>query len=149
MTVTTQLAHQAFKLSCFALMLATPVAHATKPLAQSVAIVEPKDGAQVTSPFKVKMAVSGLAVRKAGEDPNDKKSGHFHILIDSPALAEGQVIPADDKHVHFGKGQTETDLSLTPGPHEITVQFADGAHRAYNATLATTIHVVVKPTTSK
>ena len=45
--------------------------------------------------------------------------------------------------LHFGKGQTETDVPLTPGPHTLTLQFADGAHLSYGPTLSSTIKIQV------
>ena len=53
-------------------------------------------------------------------------------------------MPTDDTHIHFGKGQTETELKLAPGKHTLTMQFADGAHRSYGPDLSSTISVTVK-----
>ncbi len=71
-------------------------------------------------------------------------TGHHHILINTPPIAENHVIPADDQHKHFGKGQTETELSLPPGVHTLSLQFADGAHRSYGEAYRQTIRVTVK-----
>ncbi len=109
----------------------------------SVHIASPKNGDVVASPVKVVMT-STLKLRPAGEDPNDHMTGHHHLIIDSPPIPAGEVIPTDEKHVHFGKGQTTAELKLVPGPHSITLQLADGAHRSYGSTLAETVHVVVK-----
>ena len=54
------------------------------------------------------------------------------------------MVPADATHLHFGKGQTETMLKLTPGKHTLTLQFADGAHQSYGPDLSSTITVEVK-----
>jgi hypothetical protein len=116
----------------------------TQVWAAKVSFVEPKDGASVTNPIKVKMAVEGMKIRPAGEDANDKTSGHHHIIVDGGPIAQGQAIPADATHLHFGKGQTETELKLTPGEHTLTLQFADGAHRSYGEKMSSTIHVKVK-----
>src|SRR4051812_35533056 len=80
-----------------------------------VSFKSPKEGATVTSDVKVVMDIKGLKLRPAGEDANDKNSGHHHLLIDAPALEKGAVVPTDEKHLHFGKAQTETQLKLTPG----------------------------------
>ena len=37
-------------------------------------------------------------------------------------------IPADDKHRHFGKGQTETMLTLPPGKHTLQLLLGDRNH---------------------
>jgi len=102
-----------------------------------------KNNATVTSPVKILMTVEGLKVRPAGEDINDKSSGHHHIIINASPIPEGQVVPADENHIHFGKGQTETSIELKPGKHTLTLQFADGAHRSYGPKLSKTIHITV------
>ena len=66
------------------------------------------------------------------------------MIVDGAPTPAGQVIPADETHLHFGKGQSETEVKLKPGPHTLTLQFADGIHRSYGSQLATTINVTVK-----
>ena len=110
--------------------------------AQSVSFVEPADGATVTSPFKVKFAVSGMAVKPAGD--MTAKTGHHHLLINTGPMKAGDMIPMDDKHLHFGKGQTETDVTLPPGQYTLTMQFANGAHQSYGPELSKSIQVTVK-----
>ncbi|MBM4291927.1 MAG: DUF4399 domain-containing protein, partial [Deltaproteobacteria bacterium] len=44
---------------------------------------------------------------------------------------------------HFGKGQTETEVTLEPGEHTLTMQLADGAHISYGESLSATLKVVV------
>lgn len=102
-----------------------------------------KDGQTVTSPFKVEMGVDGMSVDPAGEVRSG--SGHHHLLIDAgDSLAAGTVVPQDSAHLHFGKAQTETELSLPAGPHKLTLQFADGLHRSYGSQLAASITVNVQ-----
>lgn len=111
---------------------------------ESVSFKSPKNGANVSSPVKVVMSVTGKKIRKAGEDPDDKTTGHHHLLIDEGPTQEGIVVPADATHLHFGAGQTETELKLTPGKHKLTLQFADGAHRSYGPAMSSTIEINVK-----
>ena len=102
----------------------------------------PRNGATVEKTFVAKFAVEGLKVVKAGAiEPG---TGHFHIIVDAPAVKEGEVVPTDDKHIHYGQAQTEAKLTLKPGRHTLTLQFADGAHRAYNTMLTQTITVTVR-----
>jgi hypothetical protein len=112
-------------------------------LAKGVSFDAPKDGATVKSPVAVKMKVEGMKIRPAGEDANDTTSGHHHLLIDAGPAPEHQVIAADATHLHFGKGQTETEVKLPPGDHTLTLQFADGAHRSYGPAMSKTITVHV------
>lgn len=103
-----------------------------------------KKGAKVKQKFKVKFGVRGMKVRKAGEDPEDHKTGHHHLIIDGGPLALGEVVPTDETHMHFGKGQTEAEIALIPGTHKLTLQFADGAHRSYGPKLSATMNVKVR-----
>ena len=109
---------------------------------QAVFIAEPADGATVSSPFKLRFGVQGLAVAPAGDVVAN--SGHHHLLINVGPLGAGQSVPFNDQHLHFGKGQTETEVTLPPGTYRLTAQFANGAHQSYGARLSQTITVTVK-----
>ena len=45
-------------------------------------------------------------------------------------------LPATDKIVHFGKGQTETTLTLPPGKHTLELLFADYSHHVLRSAAA-------------
>ena len=111
-------------------------------MAQSVDFVEPKNGDTVASTFTVRFAVEGMSVAPAGDATPG--TGHHHLLIDTADIEANSVIPMDHKHRHFGKGQTETQITLPPGKHRLTMQFADGAHRSYGAKFRKSIEVTVK-----
>ena len=96
--------------------------------AQSVAFFNPLDGATVSSPVQVVLAATGLIVEPSGDI--NEGAGHFHILVDTPFVDAGVVIPTDEQHLHYGKGQTTASLELPPGEHTLRLQFADGAHTA-------------------
>ena len=110
----------------------------------NVFFVSPKNGDTVSTKFTVKFGVQGSKIRPAGEDANDKAFGHHHVIIDGLAIAEGHPVPTDDRHKHFGKGQSETELELAPGVHSLTLQFADGAHLSYGPKMSQTINIVVQ-----
>ena len=110
--------------------------------AQSVSLLEPANGATVSSPFKVRFGVKGLTVAPAGEIAAG--SGHHHLVINAGSVAAGTSVPFDDKHIHFGKGQTETEVTLPPGTYKLTAQFANGAHQSYGPAMSQTISVTVK-----
>ena len=112
------------------------------PAAKGVYFLEPADGATVTSPFKVRFGLKGMEVKPAGEQVTG--TGHHHLLINRESLAAGQIIPADDVHIHFGKGQTETEVKLVPGIYKLTMQFADGFHLSYGKEMSSTLTVTVK-----
>ena len=109
-----------------------------------VSFKAPKNGAVVTKTFKVKFGLHGKRLRKAGDDITDKKSGHHHLIIDGAFVPEGQVVPTDETHKHFGKAQTQGEITLTPGKHTLTLQLADGAHISYGKKYSTTIEVTVE-----
>lgn len=107
-----------------------------------VSFIEPVNGAVVGGEVKVVMGVQGMQVMPAGEVVEG--AGHHHLLIDAEPIAAGEVVPNDEQHRHFGKGQTETTLTLTPGEHTLSLQFADGAHVSYGEKLRSTITVRVE-----
>jgi len=109
---------------------------------QNVFIISPEDGSTVSSTFFVGMGVNGMEVEPAGELASYK--GHHHIIVDGDFESKGTVVPTDSTHLHFGLGQTSTELHLTPGEHTIRLQFADGFHRSYGEKMSAVITVVVE-----
>lgn len=120
----------------------------TPPSGARIFFVEPTDGAEVKGALvdgkvnvKVKMGAEGIKVQEAGlQVPG---TGHHHLIVDGEHVALGAVVPKDETHIHFGKGQTEAELMLAPGDHTITMQFADGAHLSYGDVLSATIKIKV------
>lgn len=106
-------------------MAATPAPEGAK-----VSIISPADGATVDKTFTVKFGVEGMKLAPAGDQtPN---TGHHHLLIDvDQPIAAGQVIPADANHVHFGKAQTEAEVTLAPGKHTLQLELADKNHMTF------------------
>lgn len=128
-----------------ACMFVSLVVYGTNVLAseQGVYFMEPKDGAVVDAEVKVVMGVRGMEVKPAGSVADG--TGHHHLLIDAAQqIGSGEAVPKDAKHLHFGKGQTEARVELTPGVHTLTLQFANGAHASYGETMRSTITVTVK-----
>lgn len=95
-----------------------------------VYIVSPAHGEVVTSPFKVVFGLSGMGVAPAGVDK--AKTGHHHLLIGTGLPDLTRPIPADDKHRHFGGGQTEAMVELPPGEHSLQLLLADFGHSPHN-----------------
>ena len=108
----------------------------------NVYFVNIEDGATVTSPVLIEMGVNGMEVEPAGELA--KYKGHHHLIIDGSFEPKGMVVPADTTHIHFGKGQTSTEVTLRPGNHTLTLQFADGFHRSYGEKMSTQISISVE-----
>ena len=99
-------------------------------------------GAILSSPFLVEMGVEGMEVEKAGMI--NALKGHHHIIINSNFIADGDIVPANSQHIHFGLGQTETQLELEAGNYSLTLQFADGMHQSYGEKMSKTINVTVR-----
>lgn len=119
------------RLLAAALILAAPLALAQErtpsPPGAEVYIISPKDGARVKSPVLVQFGLKGMGVAPAGVKAEN--TGHHHLLVDTDAPANmGAPLPATDNVKHFGKGQTETSLTLTPGKHTLQLLFADQNH---------------------
>ena len=92
-----------------------------------VYIISPKDGETVSSPFTVRFGLKGMGIAPAGVVLPE--TGHHHLLVDVTTMPNmDQPLPNNDNIRHFGKGQTETDLTLTPGKHTLQLLFADSAH---------------------
>jgi Domain of unknown function (DUF4399) len=108
----------------------------------AVRLLEPANGATVSSPFKVRFGVQGMAVAPAGDVVAN--SGHHHLLINLAPMPKGQAIPFTPQHMHFGKGQTEAEVTLPAGTYKLTAQFANGVHESYGETMSQTITVTVK-----
>jgi hypothetical protein len=90
-------------------------------------IVSPHDGATVKNPVTVVFGLrNGWGVAPAGVQKD--KTGHHHLLIDVALPAAGAAIPKDEHHRHFGGGQTETTLELSPGTHTLQLLLGDFVH---------------------
>ena len=98
------------------------------PPGAKVYIINLKDGDTVSSPFKVQFGLTGMGVAPAGvEKPN---TGHHHLIIDAKVTGDAlkQPLPADKNHLHFGGGQTETMVTLTPGKHTLQLVLGNWSH---------------------
>ena len=92
----------------------------------AVYFISPQDGATVSSPVTVVFGLKGMGVAPAGVEK--AKTGHHHLLIDTPMEDYENAVPADEMHRHFGGGQTETVISLSPGKHTLQLVLGDHNH---------------------
>ena len=115
-----------------ALLGAGGLVHAQTPRSAAPAgaqlyFIEPSDGATVGQTFTVKFGLAGMGVAPAGVDLPE--TGHHHLLVDVEQLpAMDQPLPTSDQVRHFGKGQTETRISLPAGRHSLQLLLGDKNH---------------------
>ncbi len=109
----------------------------------SAYIISPSDGEVVSSPVKVVFGLNGIGVAPAGT--NLSNTGHHHLIIDAPLPSTDQPIPSDDNYRHFGKGQTEATIELSPGSHTLQIMLGDWLHIAHdNPVVSKQISITVK-----
>jgi len=131
-----------------AVLLAVPTAFADEashwPANAEVYIISPKNGATVKSPVTVRFGLKGLGIAPAGVKFDN--TGHHHLLIDTDPPADlNAPLPTTDKVKHFGKGQTETSIELTPGKHTLQLIIGDENHIPHSpALISKKITITVK-----
>ncbi len=106
-------------------------------------IIWPKDGQRIRGAFPCRFGLRNMGVAPAGiASPN---AGHHHLLIDvKEPISPDLPIPSDKKHMHFGSGQTETQLELPPGTHTLQLVLGDANHMPFEPVVASRkIRIVV------
>jgi len=104
------------------------------PAGAQVYIISPKDGAKLKGPVVVQFGLKGMGIAPAGVKFDN--TGHHHLLVDMDVPADLSIpMPATETLLHFGKGQTQTSLTLAPGKHTLQLVFADLNHISLNPPL--------------
>jgi len=96
------------------------------PAGAAVYFIDLKTGATLPPKATIHFGLRGMGVAPAGSDREN--SGHHHLLVDSEPPPLDQPIPNDFNHLHFGAGQTEAEVNLTPGEHTLQLLLGDKAH---------------------
>ncbi len=97
-----------------------------------VYFVSPADGAVIKGKVKVVFGLENMDVAPAGT--MKENSGHHHLLINLAELPDmTQPLPATAQIVHFGKGQTETEIELPKGQHTLQLLLGNYAHVPHDA----------------
>ena len=115
------------------------------PAGAEVYFIDLADGAKVHNPVVVHFGLKGMGIAPAGIQMEN--TGHHHLFIDTDIPADlTKPIPAvPDKVLHFGKGQTETTLTLSPGKHTLQLVLGDYTHTPHSPAVISkkiTINVV-------
>jgi hypothetical protein len=114
-----------------------------------VYFVNLSDGDTVTSPVVVVFGLSGMGVAPAGTEK--EMTGHHHLLINRAPFGEGESgadelvngLPADENHMHFGGGQTETTLELPAGEHTLQLVLGDAGHVPHSPAIVSDVITIV------
>ncbi|KUL96702.1 hypothetical protein DK26_06165 [Bosea sp. WAO] len=85
-----------------------------------------QDGATIPARSVIRFGTANIAIVPAGTKQDN--AGHHHLLVDAELPPLDREIPSDFNHLHFGRGQTETELTLPPGEHTLQLLFADHEH---------------------
>ncbi|MFD5513588.1 DUF4399 domain-containing protein [Streptomyces sp. NPDC127051] len=120
-----------------------------------VYIITPAEGSEVGKTFSVKFGVEGIMVKPAGDQT--PHSGHFALMVNvdkahhadmpiSTSLHPGPdvEIPAGPQTYSFGKAQTDTTITLSPGQHTLQLIFVDQYHVPFKPSLESdriTVHI--------
>jgi len=99
---------------------------ADSPAGARVYFISPQHGDTVHSPVTVRFGLNGMGVAPAGIEMVN--TGHHHLIVDAPLPKLTATIPTDAHHLHFGGGQTETELTLAPGTHTLQLLLGDHLH---------------------
>jgi len=92
----------------------------------AVYFVDLKDGATLPTKPTIHFGLRNMGVAPAGIEREN--SGHHHLIVDAPLPPLDKPIPNDFNHLHFGAGQTEAEVSLTPGKHTLQLLLGDKDH---------------------
>jgi hypothetical protein len=130
--------------AAMAVSAASALTREPSPAGAEVYIVAPKDGAKIKGPVTVVFGLKGMGIAPAGIKLEN--TGHHHLLLDADAPADlSKPLPADEHNIHFGKGQTETTLTLPPGKHTLQLLLADSLHTPHDpAVISKKITIVVE-----
>ena len=114
------------------------------PANAKVYFIAPTDGQTVSQTFTVVFGLSNMGIAPAGSDIAN--TGHHHLLIDMESLPDlTQPLATTDQIKHFGKGQTETELTLSPGKHTLQLVLGNFAHVPHKTpVISNKISVIVK-----
>ncbi len=106
----------------------------------SPAILQPADGATVSSPVTVVVSqgttsapmdhMSGMGDDMAANGGMSMVPGaHLHLIIDASLPKTGSLVPMDARHIHLMHGETKVTLRLPPGQHTLQLLLGSAGHR--------------------
>lgn len=110
--------------------------------AERVYFVTPHEGEVVPARALYATIVEGFRLVPSWV-PEAPHQGHLHLVVDQPCpLAGERVEETIGEVLELSEGQSEAQLVLTPGAHEVCVVAGDRAHVAFG--LTDRVHVQVE-----
>jgi len=101
---------------------------------ESIYIVSPKNGDEVRNPVKIIFGLKNMGVAPAGTKKNN--TGHHHLLVNLDKLPDLTFpLPSNENLIHFGLGQTETEVSLKEGINTLQLILGDHMHMPHQPPL--------------
>lgn len=131
-------------IAMYSATIPTGVAAAGKP---RIFFVQPKNGATVKSPVHLKFGIENYTIAAVPEGTVTTARpgvGHYHVGVDTGCLKPGEtIVKGTPSWIHFGKGDSEIDMQLTPGKHRLSLQLGDDLHNTVKGLCSTiTVNVV-------
>jgi hypothetical protein len=101
---------------------------------KSIYIISPKNGAEVRNPVRVIFGLKNMGVAPAGT--LKKNTGHHHLLVNIDKLPDLKLpLPSNENLIHFGLGQTETEVELQKGINTLQLILGDYMHKPHQSPL--------------
>lgn len=87
----------------------------------------PNDGEVINScRFRMWVGLRHMGVAPAGVEKAG--TGHHHLIVDADLPPLDEPIPNNPNYIHFGGGQTEFIVELSPGKHTLQLLMGDARH---------------------
>ncbi len=121
-----------------------PWAEAPLDTNENIYISSPKNGEVVSNPVKIVFGLKDMGVAPAGTKM--KNTGHHHLLVNLDELPDLTLpLPSNENLIHFGKGQTETEINLKKGVNTLQLVLGDYMHKPHQPPLISKkINIIVK-----
>jgi hypothetical protein len=123
-----------FALATLPITAESGIPRSESPADARVYFISPADGEVLSSPFLVQFGLSEMGVSPSGVPKAG--TGHHHLIVDAELPPADLPVPATDHYRHFGTGQTEVMLELSPGKHTLQLLLADHAHLPHDPPIA-------------
>jgi hypothetical protein len=111
---------------------------------ENIYIRSPKNGEVVSNPVKIVFGLKDMGVAPAGTKM--KNTGHHHLLVNLDKLPDLKLpLPSHENLIHFGLGQTETEVNLKKGVNTLQLILGDYMHKPHQPPLISKkIKIIVK-----